>query len=67
MNGVDLLFIGFIVGLITGIVIFYFTDTARLRHFSDRGYDRAVADIMKYGYYYDKRNRRRYVTVSRDD
>lgn len=55
------MFIGFIVGLITGIVIFYFTDTARLRHFSDRGYDRAVADIMKYGYYYDKHNRRRYI------
>jgi len=67
MNGADFLFIGFLVGLIAGIVIFYCTDTARMRRISNRGYDKAVEDIMKYGYYYDKRNRRRYVAVSRDD
>lgn len=48
----------FLIGFLAGLIFCFATDGWRVRTLLSRGYDNAVRDILEYGYYYNKDNKR---------
>ena len=56
-------FICLVSGFIGGLMFCFATDSWRVRTLLKRGYDGAVRDILEYGIYYNKDNKRVRVAV----
>ena len=52
-----------IVGFISGLIFCFASDSWRVNTLLNRGYDRAVQDILEYGIYYNKDNKQVRVAV----
>ena len=48
----------FLIGFFAGLIFCFATDSWRVKMLLNRGYDKAVKDILEYGYYYNKNNER---------
>lgn len=56
-------FISFMVGIILTSIFYYKTDEWRVKKLRQDGYDSAVCDIIKFGFYYNTNNEKINVTV----
>ena len=46
------------IGFVGGLFLCFMSDRWRINVLINKGYDNAVQDILEYGYYYDKDNKR---------
>ena len=60
----EVMMLGVAIGLALAFIFSYLTDGHRVRTLRDQGYDRAVEDMTRFGYYYDKYNHRHNVRVT---
>ena len=56
-------FICFWIGIILASIFYYKTDDWRIKKLRQDGYDKAVCDIIEFGYYYDINNNKINIVV----